>query len=223
MTESTKETKPCEFCGEETTMHKAGRASHKRNCDKNPDNIKAKVNEVSKDSGMPEIEDKALLERYKTAIAISEVTRKEAPQMFVDTNLSDERMELIKRFCPECIDPVYVPPGRDATEDEKLVAASKRRFAEWHPFFGAEKNAAVQTNRGYIPVINPDTRAQVVHNGDLLYKIRTEYVRQQKDAAAKKSNALSSKVDDKWSDVRAGEGTEIAHEYSESKEEMTIR
>jgi len=113
-------------------------------------------------------------------------TRKEAPELYVSGQHSDERWELIKRYAPECMDPPYRP------QDGK-----NRKFAAWHPYWsdGSDVNKSLTAGRGYLPVFNEHDE-HVTHKGDKLWKIPTKMYLDSKYAASVQSASRVRKEED---------------------------
>ena len=164
----------CEFCGELVSMHHAAQAKHKRECKMSPEvENKIEVKTVVKSETVQPADD-ATKELYKIAMQALE-TRKEAPELFVAGSHTDERKELVARYAPECVDPVY---------DPRL--GQTRKFAEWHAYFSSAKRVSIMASKGYVPVLD-ENHLHVQHEGDLLMKIPHEMYLQREVAQSNES------------------------------------
>ena len=85
--------------------------------------------------------------RYEKALQAQKRFLK-APEVFVGSQLSDERGELVKLYCPEA-----------ATNNPTK-----------HCYFGRARDADVDASKGYAPVMN-EHGVQVQHGGDPLWWI----------------------------------------------------
>jgi len=198
---------PCEYCGEEVSMHHAAQAKHKRECKMSPDEnetkevktVEAKVKEV-----VPA--DDATAELYKIAMKALEV-RKEAPEIFVAGVHTDERRELVARYAPECVDPPYNPQS-----------GSPRQFAEWHEYFCSAKKASITAHKGYVPILD-ENNLHVQHEGDLLFKIPHHMYRATEAATSNESKSRrEAKTDEEIEALRDEGGKGTSFESSRTTE-----
>jgi len=107
----------CEDCGEMVSMHPMSQKKHKNECKGRPMETenKEEVKTVVAKPEVVEAADEATAELYKIAMQALEV-RKEAPELFVAGSHTDERKELVARYAPECVDPVYTSVQRSVCQ-----------------------------------------------------------------------------------------------------------
>jgi len=206
---------PCEYCGEEVSLHPMSQKKHKRECSAMPVEMEEEVIVVDKTRvsepdiavdntkvDKPNIKNTKAKERYEIAMKAQE-TRKKSPELYVAGVHSDERKELIKRYAPECVDPPFSPLKKNIKD---------RTFAKWHAFWSAPEKADIAAHRAYVPIIN-EHGDQVQHKGDLLFKIQRELWLDAKLAASKESGARRESSTDKELkelESKSGEGITIS-------------
>lgn len=152
----TYEKKPCPICGKEVSTHHIAQMNHMKTHepkDEQPEPAQvsgesdATVSRVA--SGLEIIEkvaDPELQQRMRTALEAQQRFAV-APQVFVASQTSDEMLELRKMYLPESL-------GKHPTKACK---------------FGEARDASRDAARGYMPVIDPATNAQVPLNELLMY------------------------------------------------------
>lgn len=152
---------PCEYCGEEVSIHHKAQDAHMKKCKGRPEMNEVKVEkqviEEAKKADMDGVDPEAA-ELYRISMQARE-TRKESPEVFVAGMTTDERKELIRRYAPDCVDPHYDPRAR-----------GPRKHAEMHACWVSKQKALIFAHRSYEPVFN-EYKQQVQHDGDLLFKI----------------------------------------------------
>jgi len=176
---------PCEQCGKMVNEHHAAQKKHASECINKPAEspVMNEIKTVEKaTTEAPTFKDEAAKELWKVSQSAKE-TRKQSPELFVTGVHTDERKELIKRYAPECVDPLYSPSSR-----------KKRLFAEWHAFWGDPEKAMIHAHRGYEPVPNEHGQ-QVSHKGDLLFRIPRSMWLDVKLAVSRESNARRKRAD----------------------------
>jgi len=194
---------PCEFCGIEVSMHHAAQAKHKRECKMSPE-VENKIEVTPVVAKKDEIEATTAegSELYKIAMQAQE-KRKQAPELFVAGVHSDERKELVARYAPECVNPVYNPQSR-----------LPRQFAEFHAFFCLEAKASLWAHKGYIPVFD-ENGLHVQHEGDVLFKIPREMWLQKELAESNESKIRREAQTDAETEklgASGGKGTTVESE-----------
>lgn len=97
------------------------------------------------------------------ANTLEKPARKPAPAGVVAFRpYTDERTELIHQYAPEC-------------EDKLDGYGREKAESKWVAYFGDEKEpVSRRKSMGFEPVIDPETKQQVTHNGDPLWRIPRE-------------------------------------------------
>jgi len=193
---------PCEHCGALVNEHWAAQKKHATECINKPTEspvmeVEVKVEKTTEKK--PAFKDEQAAELWKVSQAAKE-TRKKSPELFVTGVHTDERKELIKRYAPECVDPIYVPSSR-----------KRRVFAEWHAFWGDPEKAMIHAHRGYEPVAN-EHGMQVSHKGDLLFRLPRSMWLDSKLASSQESSRRRKRKDDAEMEqlkMSAGDGVKI--------------
>jgi len=177
---------PCEHCGALVNEHWAAQKKHAAECINKPAESPVMEEEIKVEKTTekkPVFKDEQAAELWKVSQAAKE-TRKKSPELFVTGVHTDERKELIKRYAPECVDPLYVPSSR-----------KPRKFAEWHAFWSDPEKALLHAHRAYEPVMN-EHGMQVSHKGDLLFKILRSMWLDVKLATSRESAKRRKRTDD---------------------------
>jgi hypothetical protein len=197
----------CEECGEMVSMHPMSQKKHQRECKRSPveNEIKEEVKTVEVKAEVKPADDKTA-ELYKIAMQALEV-RKTAPELFVAGVHTDERHELVARYAPDCIDPIY---------DPRL--GKPREFAPMHAYFSSPKRVAIMAHKGYVPVLD-ENNLHVQHEGDLLMKIpRDMYLAKEVSASNESKVRREGQTDAEIEMLRGGGGNGTTVESSRKSE-----
>jgi hypothetical protein len=97
----------------------------------------------------------------KSAMTHDPVTKQRKPipeEIDPDFIYVDERVEIIEMYAPECL-------------DRKIDGIVQRDSSEFTSFWGDPTvDVGIYKRQGYIPVVDPNTKEQVNHKGDPLFK-----------------------------------------------------
>ena len=148
------EKKPCEICGKEISTFPAAQANHMKKHAAQATAATTTAAPAATPVAKPEVKAAApeLEDQIKRALE-AQAKFKQAPDIFIAEQTSDEMLELRKRYCPESI-------GIETPDElaNRKARGENVHLATKHVFFGPYKDLDILVGKGYVPVLDENGR-----------------------------------------------------------------